>query len=263
MRPDHRATLFKIRRWKTHAKTQHGTVFTVQRHQLFIHLFGRSHPGALGIQCNQVREALHMQRLLAAELYAPLHQLRSQLTSGGHVHMRVGAVGHQAIRFAQHARRHVGVQIQAGHDGHCRAYQLTQSRDQLAFAVVGMFGHSRAMQVEVNPIQALRHCRLRILQNGLRDALESILRDVRRRTGAGPGGGHKLPLPTPCLVDEATHRNVHPGEFVHHRLPAHVSGKSFTGIESCPVGQAGGKGVGLVLVTSDQDARHATPLVGG
>ena len=70
-----------------------------------------------------------------------MHQLCCQLTRIGHVNVRVSAVRNQTITERQHALGHIGVQIQAGDDGHIRPHQGAQAAQQLAFAVVGVFGH--------------------------------------------------------------------------------------------------------------------------
>ena len=57
-------------------------------------------------------------------------------------------------------------------------------------------------------------------------------------------------------IDEAGNGDIDARELLDHRLPAHESGKRFTAIERSPIGQAGGEGVGLVLITSDQNACH-------
>ena len=57
-------------------------------------------------------------------------------------------------------------------------------------------------------------------------------------------------------IDEASNGNVDARELLNHGLPAHESGKGFTAIERRPIGQAGSEGIGLVLLTSDQNACH-------
>ena len=120
-------------------------MLALQRNQLVIQVLGGCHPGALRVQRNQKRQALHMQGLFLAQLQTPLEQARRQLAGSGHVHMRVGAVSDQAVGLAQHARRDIGVQIQAGHDRDVRPHQLANAGDQFTFTVVGMFGHSGTM----------------------------------------------------------------------------------------------------------------------
>ena len=97
----------------------------------------------------------------------------------GHVDVRVSAVSHQAVGHLQHARSDVGVQVQAGNDGHAGADHGADARDQFAFAVVGVFSHGCAVQVEVHAVQALHHGRSHVFQNGAANALKSILRHIR------------------------------------------------------------------------------------
>jgi hypothetical protein len=44
--------------------------------------------------------------------------------------------------------------------------------------------------------------------------------------------------------------------LIDDRLSPHVGRKRFTAIEGGPIGQAGGKGIGLVLIASDQNSSH-------
>ena len=52
-----------------------------------------------------------------------------------------------------HRLRHVGVEVQAGDDGDLGPDDLAHARQQVAFAVVEMFGDHRAMQVEIDAVE--------------------------------------------------------------------------------------------------------------
>ena len=150
------------------------------------------------------------------------------------------------------------MQIEAGNNGHGGAYQLPNARDQFTFAVIGIFCHSSTVQIQIHTVQALGQSTLHILQDGLADALKRILGHVRRRCGTRPSRRHKLPAQTLGHIDEAGNGNVDARELLNHRLPAHESGKRFTAIERSPIGQAGCESIGLVLITSDQNACHGS-----
>ena len=150
------------------------------------------------------------------------------------------------------------MQIKAGNNGHGRAYQLPNARDQFTFAVIGIFCHSSTVQIQIHTVQALGQSTLHILHDGLADALKRILGDVRRRCGTRPSRRHKLPAQTLSHIDEAGNGNVDTRELFNHRLPAHESRKRFTPIEGRPIGQAGCESIGLVLITSDQNACHGS-----
>ena len=54
----------------------------------------------------------------------------------------------------------------------------------------------------------------------------------------------------------------HARHLRHHGLATHIGREILTRVESRPIGQAGRKGVGLVLVACDQDAGHAFSIGG-
>ena len=256
MAPDHGAAFVKVRCWKAHAKAEHATGLRLQRDHLVVQVFGRGHPGALGVERNQKRKAPCLHGALAACTQMLAQQQGGPLAGLGHVDVRVGAVGDQAIRQLQHALGHVGVQVQAGDNGCLGANHGADAGDQLTFAVVGVFGHGRAVQIEVHPVQALHHGRTNVFDDGRTNALKRVLGHVRRGRGTGPGRGHQLPAFAPRRVDEAARRDVHARHLLDQGLTAHIGRKGLAALKGRPIGQAGCKGVGLVLVTSDQDTGH-------
>ena len=74
--------------------------------------------------------------------------------------MGIGAVGDQRIGMLDHFRRDVGVQVEADHQRQIVADRLAHAGENFAFAVVEMFGHHRAVQVEIDRIELylLRRC---------------------------------------------------------------------------------------------------------
>ena len=182
------------------------------------------------------------------------------LAGFGHVDVRVGAIRHQSVGQGKHAFGHISVQVKAGHNGQLGPHHRADAGDQLAFAVVGVFSHSGAMQIEVHAVQALHHRRTHVFENGGTNALESIPGHIRRRCGTGPRRRHQLPAFATCRVDEAARWNVHARHLVQHGLSAHIGWKGLAAFKGRPMGQAGGKGVGFVLVASHQNAGHGTCL---
>ena len=89
--------------------------------------------------------------LLGAEQQRQM--LRGGAAGVGHVDMRIGAIGDQRVGMLNHFGRHVGVQIEAGHQRHLLADHLAHAAQDFAFAVVEMFGHHRAMQIEIDGIE--------------------------------------------------------------------------------------------------------------
>ena len=70
-----------------------------------------------------------------------------------------------------HFRRHVGVQIEADHQRQILADHLADAGENFAFAVVEMFGHHRAVQVEID----------RVERSGGGDAVDHLLDDALER----------------------------------------------------------------------------------
>ena len=108
------------------------------------------------------------------------------------------------------------MQVQAGDDGHVGSDPFTHAPQQLAFAVVQVLGHHRAVQIKVDPVQ--RHRGRQPLQDQRADALVGVARDRSRRTGRGPGGGQQRMRAH--RLDEAGHRYVGAGHRLEHGRPA-------------------------------------------
>ena len=58
-----------------------------------------------------------------------------------------------------------------------------QALQQFAFGIVHVFGHGRAVQVQIDRVEAAAPC---VADDVLGDALEGLARDMRRRAGAPP-----------------------------------------------------------------------------
>ncbi|MNV48711.1 hypothetical protein D3C71_1406330 [compost metagenome] len=166
-----------------------------------------------------------------------------------HVHMRIGAKGDQRIGLLQHLRGDVGVQVQAGHDGHVRPHDLAHPRQQFAFAIVQVFGDHRAVQVQVDSVVAARP---RGIQDFAGNTFKRVARDVGRGACSGPDHGmHAMPLRLDG-VDETACGNVDRAQR-QHVLAARHGGKAFAPDKVVVPGLGGRKGIGLVLEASHQD----------
>ena len=82
--------------------------------------------------------------------------MRGALSAGSHVHVRIGAIGNESVAMRDHRLRHVGMQVEAGDNGNARAHQAAHARQKLAFAVVEVLGHHRAVQVEIDSVDRTR-----------------------------------------------------------------------------------------------------------
>ena len=90
-----------------------------------------------------------------------------------------------------HFGRHIGMQIEADDQRQILADHLAHARQNFAFAVVEMFGHHRAVQVEIDRIERAGGCDA--VDHHLDDALERILGDMGRGAGAAGDRRHHFP----------------------------------------------------------------------
>ena len=97
---------------------------------------------------------------------------------------------------------------------------------------------------------------MQVLQDVAGDALKRITCHKGRRAGARPHRRPQLPAMALGRVYKTTHRNVHAGELRLHRLATDVSRKRVASVERRPIGQAGRKGIGLVLKACDKNLGH-------
>ena len=153
-----------------------------------------------------------------------------------------------------HFGGHVGVQIEADDERQILADHLAHPRQNFAFAVVVMFGHHRAVQVEIDGIEgagvgdAVDHL--------IHDAFECILRDMRRWAGGSRDRRDQLPAIGFGRLNEAGKADIdlaHDLEDVgpvRHRRPA-------AAVHEIVIGRLGRRErVGLVQEAADGDAGH-------
>ena len=145
-------------------------------------------PGSMNVHCDgrPVRKSSGRIELghRPSRAQRALEQPRRALAGGGHVDVRIGAIGDEAVGMLDHRARDVGVQVEARDDGNAGADDLAHAREQLALAVVEMLGDHRAVQVEVD---AVDRPGLRSRASHLADdALVRVRGDVRRRRGRAP-----------------------------------------------------------------------------
>ncbi len=117
-----------------------------------------------------------------------MQQLRGAPAGRGHVHVRIGPVGDQAIGARLHAGSHVRVQVERCHDRCAVARGGAQPGQQFALAVVVMLGHHGTVQIEVDGIGIVSAARLDDLA---RDPLERVFRDRAGRIGRRPQHRHQ------------------------------------------------------------------------
>ena len=180
------AALVEIGHRKARGEREHDVVAVLQLAQLAVKAAAGLDEGRLRRQPGQEVELARRRGEPRAGLEHALEQPRRARAGLGHVDVRVGAVGHQGVGALEHGARQVAVQIEARRDRHARPDQLAHPAQDLAFAVVVLFGHHRAVQVEVNAVHRQRG--LQVLEQAAEDALEGVVGDLRRGAGRGPGG---------------------------------------------------------------------------
>jgi len=105
-----------------------------------------------------------------------------------HVDMRIGAVGDERVRMLDHFGCYVGMEIEADHQRQFLADHLADAGENFAFAVVEMFGHHRAVQVEVDGVE--RPKLLQVLVEQRPHLLIGVRGDVGRGRRGCPGERH-------------------------------------------------------------------------
>ena len=249
-----RSAIGKIRRRKTRRKRQRRHRLALQRREFLVDALGGLVVGALPADRNQERQ---LPERFCEFLLGP--QQQRQMTGGGaagigHVDMRIGAIGDQRVGVFDHLGRHIGVQVEADHQRQVLADHLAHPRQNFAFAVVEMFGHHGAMQIEIDRIERPR--RLDAVDHHLDDALKGVLGYMRRRAGAAGNGRHQLPAVGLGRVDKAgqpdidvAHHLEHIGAL-RHRRPA-------AAMHEVGIGRLRRReGVGLVQEAANGDTGH-------
>ncbi len=184
--------------------------------------------------------------------------LRGGAAGIGHVDMRIGTIGDQRVGVFNHLRRHIGMQVETGHQRQVLADHLAHALEKFAFAVVEMLGHHRAVQIEIDRIQwpgggdAIDH--------DLDDAFVGIPGHVRARGGGTGNGRNQLPAIDLGLLDKASQADIdvaHDPEHIgalRHRRPA-------AAMHEIIVSRLRRReGVGLVQEAANGDTDHGSHL---
>ena len=139
---------------KARRKRQRRHRVVLQRRELLVNAFGRLVVGALPADRDQERQLPErLCEFLPRCSSSSARCSRAGAAGVGHVDMRIGAVGDQRVRMLHHFGRHIGVQIEADHQRQILADHLAHAREDFAFAIVEMFRHHRAVQVEIDGVE--------------------------------------------------------------------------------------------------------------
>ncbi len=123
------------------------------------------------------------QRPLARQ---PVQHHRGSRTRFRQIDMRIGPAYHQRGSMLHHALGNVGVEIETDDDRQIRPHAFAQALQQLAFAVLLMLRHHRAVKIEIEAVDLAQ--RADPLQQLADDLLIGVDLNLRRRRSGAPQG---------------------------------------------------------------------------
>ena len=126
-----------------------------------------------------------------------------------HVDMRIGAEDDQRVGLVRHQRRDIGVQVEARHQRDVRADDGAHAAQKLAFAVLQMFGHHRAVEVQIDGVHGPRAPQ--VVHDHAGDALIGLLLDLGGGAGIRPGQRREVAARGARRLQEARYRQVYAG----------------------------------------------------
>ena len=257
---EHRhSTLGKVRHRKARRERQDHVMLAFEAREQFVETLAGLDECALRWQAGKEVERLHCLRPRRAGDDRFFQEPGRACAGGGHVDVRVRAIGDQPVGVLDHRARHVGVQVEARHHRNFRPDDAAHARQQFAFAIVEVLGDHRAVQVEVDAVDAASL--LQPAQHFADDPLVRVARDVRgrrcrapceadgsvsrgvqrvQRTGRGDVGARQ----TRC--DGVAERELRPTPAILERGIIRLRRR---------------KGVGLVLESAYRDDSHSCSVV--
>ena len=261
MAEDDRAALGEVGGREAHRETELDVLCRLDPAQLLDDRRGRLHQRALRVQRQQEGHALRVRVPRGRLAFEPGREhLRGTRARLAHVDMGIGAERRHRIGQAQHARRHVGMQVQARDDRQAVADDGAQPLQQFALGIVMPFGDCRAVQVEVDRVEAVGRGVAQIRDDLAGDALERVGRDAVARHRAGPERRPQRPAAFLRRLGEPADRHAAAAHLVEHRRTARAGRVARAGLERSPVGRRGREGVGLVVEAGDEDRDHGHAL---
>ncbi len=187
----------------------------------------------------------------------PFEDAGNALARLRHVDMRIGPIGVEQVGAFDHRGCYVCVQIERAHDRHVRPHGGPDAADQLSLPVLEVLRHHRAVQVEIDGVEASRPGQFFEQHGG--DTLISLLGHVGRGAGVAPDEGHDLMARARGRAGEAVAGDVAAGECRQDRRPprqawpARGTGEMFVGRF------AGREGVGFVMKSGEGNAHGRYP----
>jgi hypothetical protein len=183
-----------------------------------------------------------------------VEQLRGPAAGLRHVDMRVGAVADHCGRVPHHLRRHVRVVVEARDDRHPVADERPDAPQQLALAVLVMFGDHCAVQIEIDAVE--RTGRGEVFEHRPGHRLVGVALDIGGRRRRAPAERHKVVSQFLQCLDGAGDRDVEPLDRIDQLGPADKARPRIRALEIRPGRTLRRKSVGFVLKPADRNPRH-------
>ena len=182
-----------------------------------------------------------------------LHHARRALARLDAIDVRIRPVADEPVGELDHLLRHVRVIVEADDDRHVRSDAGANAAQELAFEILEILGHARAMKIEVDGIH--RHLPGEHADHLAGDALERIARDHPAGAAARPHERHVF-VRIAHVGEKSRQREARVPEPLEHLRPAHERRAVAMLREVGEVGLGFDEAVRLVVEAADSDACH-------
>ncbi len=190
-------------------------------------------------------------------LQQPVEQFDRPFPGHRHVDVRVGSIADHGRRQSRHLRRQIRVIVEARDDRQIGADDAPDAAQQFAFAVLGVLGHHRAMQVEVDRIERPEVRQVRGEQ--LPHAFVGVLGDVGCRRRRGPGQRDNFVAEFAQTLHRAGDRDVESLDACDHFRSMKKTRPGVGADEIVPGRLLRRKSVRFVLKAANCNPRHRCP----
>ena len=180
---DARADVADVGRREAHVEGEMHAGLRLDALQLLVELLRRLDIGAAGGDRHEERCLPERARRALPGEHA-VEPFGAASAGGAPVDMGIGAVGGNEVRRRDHRGRDVGVQVERHQDRHVRTDGVAHAGEQLALAVVVVFRHHRAVQLEEDRVRLLA---AQPVDHDPGHALEGVARDLAARHRPAPG----------------------------------------------------------------------------
>ncbi len=181
----------EIRRWKAREirHVQH-LVAALELRRALDDAFRRLDHRALRVERNEERQPAQRAAPGLPVLENHVHHARGAPPRIYAVDVRIRPVADEPVGELDHLLRYIGVIVEADDDRHVRANASANATQELAFEILEILAHARAMKVEVDGLH--RHLHGEHADHLAGDALERIARNHSARAAARPHERHVI-----------------------------------------------------------------------